>query len=203
MDRGVRLQGHRLIRAGRDRLWQVLSRLEAHPRYAGIWMAADLLERSQSTALVELHGFFGGLPVSSLQRFHLRPPGRIEFRQVRGTLRDLSGAYILGEVDGETDLTLTLTVDAGIPLFSEDSVRQILAGHIAATLAKIKATVERDLARVVVRRGVAPEAEAPSAAEAPVDLARPDASPSPEGAPPERPAQSRRRKRRRRRGRPT
>lgn len=202
MDRGVRLQGHRLIRAGRERLWQVLSRLEAHPRYAAIWMAADLLERSQSTALVELYGFFGGLPVSSLQRFHLRPPGRIEFRQVRGTLRDLSGAYVLGEVDGETDLTLTLTVDAGIPLFSEDSVRQILAGHIAGTLAKIKATVERDLVRVVVRRGVAPEAEAPSAAAATVDLARPDAAPAPEGAPPERPAQSRRRKRRRRRGRP-
>ncbi len=155
MDREIRLEGHRLIRAPLQRVWQVLSRLESHPRYASLWMAADLLERSQTATLVEFHGFFGGLPITSVQRVVLRPPGRIEFRQVRGTLRDLSGAYVLKNVDGDTDLVVQLAVDPGIVFFSEASVQQILASHIDGTLAKVKASAERDLVRLTPRRAQA------------------------------------------------
>jgi uncharacterized membrane protein len=162
-DREVRAEGRRQIHAPVQKIWQLLSRLEAHPRYAGLWMSADLLERSQAAAVVEFRGFFGGLPVTSVQRIVLRPPGRIEFRQVRGTLRDLSGAYVFRDADGETDLAIEMAVDAGIALFSDASVQQILAGHIEATLSKIKASAERDLVRVSARR--APPAGEPPAAE--------------------------------------
>jgi len=148
VDREIRLEGHRLIRAPLQRVWQLLSRLESHPRYASLWMAADLLERSQAAALVEFHGFFGGLPITSVQRVVLRPPGRIEFRQVRGTLRDLSGGYVLKDAGGDTDLVVQLAVDPGIVFFSEASVQQILASHIDGTLAKVKASAERDLVRL-------------------------------------------------------
>ena len=155
MDREIRLEGHRLIRAPLQRVWQLLSRLESHPRYASLWMAADLLERTQTAALVEFHGFFGGLPITSVQRVVLRPPGRIEFRQVRGTLRDLSGAYVLKNADGDTDLVVQLAVDPGIVFFSEASVQQILASYIDGTLAKVKASAERDLVRLTSRRAQA------------------------------------------------
>jgi hypothetical protein len=152
MEREVRVEGHRLIRAPVHRVWQLLSRLEAHPRYATLWLTADLLERSQAAATVEFRGFFGGLPIVSVQRVVLRPPGRIEFKQVRGTLRGLSGAFVLREIDGETDLHGLMAADPGIILFSEASIRQILAGHIDGTLGRIKASAERDLVRVVPRR---------------------------------------------------
>lgn len=157
MPRAVNAGGHRLIKAPLHRLWQMLSRLESHPRYAGLWYYADLIDRSQNSTVVELRGFFGGLPITSVQRFFLKPPGRIEFRQARGTLRDLTGAYVLREADGDTELEIQIAADAGIPLFSEPSVRQILAGHVESMLSKIKASAERDLVRLPARR---PQAQA-------------------------------------------
>lgn len=150
--RGVRLQSHRLIRAPVQRVWHLLSRPEIHPRYATMWMAGDVIERSQGGALVEFRGFFGGLPIVSVQRLALKAPWRVEFRQVRGELRDLSGAYVLKDVEGETDLSCEIVVDAGIPLFTDMAVEQILAGHIEGTLGRIKTTAERDNVRLVGRR---------------------------------------------------
>jgi len=148
VSRGVRLTGHRLIRAPVQRVWHLLSRPEIHPRYTTMWMAADVLERSQTGALVEFRGFFGGLPIVSVQRLTLKPPWRLEFRQVRGELRDLSGAYVLKDAEGETDLSCEIVVDAGIALFSDTAVEQILAGHTEGTLGRIKTTAERDLVRI-------------------------------------------------------
>jgi len=127
-------------------------------------MAADVHERSPATALVEFRGFFGGLPITSAQRVTLRPPSRIEFRQVRGELRELSGAYILKEIDAETDVTVQLSVDADIVLFPEASVQQIVVGHIDGTLSRIKAAAERDLVRLAPRRVRALDAASAEAA---------------------------------------
>lgn len=177
MDREIRVEAHRLIRAPLHRVWQLLSRLESHPRYVSLWFTTDVTERSQSAALVEFRGFLGGLPITSVQRVVLRPPGRIEFRQVRGTLRAMAGAYLLKDADGDTDVTAHVAVDAGIVLFTDASVQQILAAHLDGTLTRIKASAERDLVRVVVRRSQgATEVELPSA---------PDALPEADGEPPE------------------
>ncbi|MDR7533465.1 MAG: SRPBCC family protein [Armatimonadota bacterium] len=171
MTRDVGVEGHRRIRAPVQRVWQLLARLESLPRYSSLWMAADVLERSGTTALVEFRGFLGGLPVTSLQRVTLRAPSRLEFRQVRGELLQLSGSITLREADGETDVRYQIAVEPGIPLFTEASVLQILAAHTDVLLARLKAAAERDLVRVVVRRragapaagalaGLEPEAEA-------------------------------------------
>ncbi len=173
MSHSVSVEGHRLIRAPLQRVWHLLSRLESHPRYVTLWMAADVHERTPTAALVEFRGFFGGLPIASAQRMTLRPPTRLEFRQVRGELRELTGAYVLKEVDGETDVTIQLSVDADIILFPDASVHQIIAGHIDGTLGRIKASAERDLVRLTPRRvrpadagsAAAPAEGEPSAAE--------------------------------------
>lgn len=229
MSRGVQFSAHRLIRAPVQRVWHLLSRPEIHPRYATMWMAADVLERSPAGAVVELRGFFGGLPITSVQRLIFKPPGRLEFRQIRGELRDLSGVYTLKDAEGETDLTCEMTVDAGIALFSDTAVEQILAGHTEGTLTRMKATAERDLVRPVLRRrGAAPEATVGEAKAAPtlddepsgseedeeeaVETAPSAGQPSPAAAPPHAagspgspsaPRRRRRRRGRRRRGGPS
>jgi len=159
----------RRIRAPVQRVWHLLSRLESQPRYATLWFAADVLERSPASALVEFRGFFGGLPLTSVQRLTLKAPGRIEFRQVRGELRDLTGAYVLKDAEGDTDLTMQVAVDAGIPLFSDASVQQILTTHLDGTLSRIKAAAERDLVRLIPRR--ARLTETPQPAPEPVGTA--------------------------------
>ncbi len=209
----IRAEGHRVIRAPVQRVWQLLSRIESHPRFTNIWMAAELKERSPASPLVEFRGFFGGLPVASVQRFSLKPPGRIEFRQVRGTLLELAGTYIIRDADGETDLLVQMAVDPGIALFSEAAVRQVLAGHIEGALAKIKASAERDLARPSGRRRQQPAAETPAMVEdagaegaraieeEPEGAVEPPAAPDAPAAAPAaaRPADVRGRRRRRRR----
>jgi len=164
-----------------QRVWQLLSRLESHPRFTNIWMAAHLIDRSPAAPLVEFRGFFGGLPVASVQRFSLKPPGRIEFRQVRGTFLELAGAYIIRDVDGETDLVVQLAVDPGIALFSEAAVRQVLAGHIEGVLVRIKSSAERDLARPSPRRGRSPAAGAPAVVEEAGAGDAPEVEEEPEG----------------------
>lgn len=161
----IRAEGHRLIRAPVQRVWQLLSRIESHPRFTGIWMAADLTERSPASPLVGFRGFFGGLPVVSVQRFSLKPPSRIEFKQVRGTFLEMAGAYVINDADGDTDLVVQIAVDPGIALFSEAAVRQVLAGHIEVTLARIKASSERDLVRPSIRRQQPAVARAPTMIE--------------------------------------
>ncbi len=167
--RPVAVEGQRLVRAPLQRVWHLLSRLESHPRYVTLWMAADVLERSPTAALVEFRGFFGGLPITSAQRITLRPPSRIEFRQVRGELRDLTGAYVLKDVHGETEVTVQLSVDADILLFPDASVQQIVVGHIDGTLSRIKASAERDLVRLTPRRVRSPETAGAGAAAPDVD----------------------------------
>jgi hypothetical protein len=220
MDREIHVEGHRLIRAPLHRVWQLLSRLESHPRYASLWLTADLLERSQTSAVVEFRGFFGGLPITSVQRVVLRPPGRIEFRQVRGTLRGLSGTYVLRDADGETSLAAQVSADPGIIFFPEASVQQILTAHVDGTLTKIKASAERDLTRPAsARRGAADDDRGgkPAASRAGVEPVEPeDLEDAETGGPGEEPAEvesqaggapapseprgRRRRRRRRRRG---
>lgn len=178
----VRAEGHRVIRAPVQRVWQLLSRLESHPRFTNIWMAADMIDRSPASPLVEFRGFFGGLPVASVQRFSLRPPGRIEFRQVRGTFLEMTGAYVIRDSDGETDLFVQLAVDPGVALFSEAAVRQVLAGHIEGTLAKIKTSAERDLARPSIRRERPSAAGVPAVTEEAGAGGVPEAEEEPEGA---------------------
>ena len=189
MVRAVSMEGHRRIRAPMQRVWHVLSRLEAHPRYVTLWFAADVLERSPASALVEFRGFFGGLPLTSVQRLTLKAPARMEFRQVRGELRDLTGAYLLKDVEGDTDLVCQLAVDAGIPLFTDASVQQILISHIHGTLSRIKAVAERDLVRLVPRRSrltAAPATEPaalPADSEEEEDVAIAEASTEPDAGP--------------------
>jgi hypothetical protein len=160
MSRDVRAEGHRVIRVPQHRVWQLVSRPEAHPRHVRWWLASDVLERAQSTMLVEFRGLFGGLPITSIQRMTLRQPGRVEFKQMRGTLRGLSGSLVLKDRDGDTDLVFQVAVDAGIPLLSDAAVQQILVGGIEATLTSLKATAERDLARAPRRTSAAPTAPA-------------------------------------------
>jgi hypothetical protein len=147
MSRDVHAAGHRVMRAPLHRVWQLVGRPETHPRQVRWWLTADVIERAQSVTLVEFRGLFGGLPITSVQRMTLNPPGRVEFKQVRGTLRGLSGAFVLKDRDGDTDFVIQISVDAGIPLLSEAAVQQILVGGIEATLTGLKATAERDLAR--------------------------------------------------------
>ncbi len=224
----IRIEGHRIIRSPIQKVFQMVSHLDSQPRVTGLWMSADLVERKANTLTVHYRGYFGGMPLESIQRATLIPNQRIEFRQTRGALKVFRGEYVLKSIDGDTDLSLSVEAEVGIPLISENSARLVLQLFVENSLQKFKFTAERDLPRVVGARrpkegAAAVIAPTPASADALGELpsldepAQPEPPPMPEQPRPQQPQQAsgagapggvvqgqgkrrRRRRRRRRRG---
>jgi len=224
----IRIEGHRIIRSPIQKVFQMVSHLDSQPRVTGLWMSADLVERKANTLTVHYRGYFGGMPMESIQRATLIPNQRIEFRQTRGALKAFRGEYVLKSIDGDTDLSLSVEAEVGIPLISENSARLVLQLFVENSLQKFKFTAERDLPRVVGARrpkegAAATTTSAPASADALGELppteepVRPEPPPMPVQPRPQQSQQSpgaatpggvvpgqgkrrRRRRRRRRRG---
>jgi len=166
----IRIEGHRIIRSPIQKVFQMVSHLDSQPRVTGLWMSADLVEHKANTLTVHYRGYFGGMPLESIQRATLIPNQRIEFRQTRGALKVFRGEYVLKSIDGDTDLSLSVEAEVGIPLISENSARLVLQSFVENSLQKFKFTAERDLPRIVGARrpkeGAAATAAVPASADA-------------------------------------
>lgn len=195
----VKVEGQRLIRVPLQKVYQLISRVESIPRYAEVWLTADVLEQKRGSSLVHLQGYFAGMPVESVHRMVFQAPARVEFRQVRGTMKAFRGEYRLKEADGGTELILRVEADAGIPVLPEESVRRALHLFVERTLDRMKLVAERDLRAPRRSR----EKAAGEETEQPVEI--PLSSP-PTTAPPDQGktegARKRRKRRKRRRKRP-
>src|SRR5574337_110530 len=193
----IRIEGHRIIRSPIQKVFQLVSHLDSQPRVTGLWLSADLVERKANTLTVHYRGYFGGMPVESIQRATLIPNQRIEFRQTRGALKAFRGEYVLKSIDGDTDLGLSVEAEVGIPLISANSARLVLAAFVERSLQKFKLTAERDLPRVVGARrpkeGAGATAPAPASSDTLGELppaeepAQPEPPPMPVQTPPQQP----------------
>lgn len=152
MPRAIRVEKVRRIRAAPQRVFQLLSRVESLPRYSDLWLAADVLERSGHHLTAEFRGYFGGLPVESVQRVHIRPPARLEFHQLRGTLKALRLEYVVEQDGSESRLIARFEVEAGIPMLDDATVRTVISNATDRMLGKVKDAAERDLPRLILRR---------------------------------------------------
>ena len=206
----IKVEARRIIRAPVQKVFQLVSRVEAQPRVTGLWFSSDVLDRRPGQLTVQYRGYFAGLPLESVQRITLQPPHRVEFRQTRGGLRALQGLYLLQPVEGDSELTMSLEADVSMPLITDAAAARVLRGHVERTLDKIKLVAERELPRVIRRireeKPVPEVAEGedtlPTEAEEPPESALP---PSPAVQEPEAPSITgrKRRRRRRRRRQPT
>jgi hypothetical protein len=158
----IKIEDTRIIRAPIQKVFQLVSRVDAQPHVTGLWLSADLLDRRQNAATVLYKGYFGGIPVESVQRATMHPPQRVEFKQSRGGLKAFQGRYALKSIDGDTELSLQVEADVGITLITEASARRVLHSFVERSLQKIKFLAERDLPRVI-RRTVEEAAKSTSA----------------------------------------
>jgi hypothetical protein len=132
------------MRATPDRIFAHLGRVDHLPRYgAPLWMAADAGEKRRTAHVVTLTGYLIGLPVESMQRITLRPPHALEFKQIRGTLRALSGQWSLHPVEDGTEVRYRLEVDPDIAMMGEAAVRQFFVQFAEGFLDRLKLAAER------------------------------------------------------------
>lgn len=186
------------MRASPDRVFAHLGRVDHLPRYgAPLWMTAESTEKRRTGQVVTLTGYLIGLPIESVQRVVLRPPHAIEFKQLRGTLRALSGECTLRAVEDGTEVRYRLEVDPAIAMISDDAARQFLVQFAERFLDRIKLAAERKAPLGRGARGVASETAAveeeeaepapdTAAAAVPADRAAPapraDSLPGPDAA---------------------
>lgn len=163
----VKVEGRRIIRAPVQKVFQLVSRLDTTPRVTGLWLTADLVERKANSLTVHYRGYFAGIPIESIQRAILHAPKRIEFRQSRGNLKAFRGQYQFKPIEGDTELSLALEAEPGIPLISEQAAHLVLHSFIERSLEKFKLTAERDLPRVVRKAADGAKEQAPSVEAAP------------------------------------
>jgi len=123
-------------------------------------MAAEPVEKRRSAHLIALTGYFVGLPVESVVRVVLHPPHSMEFKQVRGTLRTLSGHCTLRAVEEGTEVQYRLEADLGIPMITDDAARQFLVQFVERMLDRIKLAAERKAPARRPDRGSAAESSA-------------------------------------------
>ena len=207
----VKVEGRRIVRAPVQKVFQLISRLDLSPRVTGLWLTADLVDRKPAALTVQYRGYFAGIPVESLQHATLHPPHRIDFRQTRGGLKAFRGQYLLKPIDGDTEVSLVVEAEAGIPFITDQAARLVVHAFIERSLEKFKLVAERELPRVTRRTGEGPGAKvavlptveplAPSTAEEePAVPPTAAAAPAPNGqAPPSTQKKPRRGRRRRRR----
>jgi hypothetical protein len=121
-----------------------IGRADYLPRYgAPLWMTAEPVEKRRSAQLIALTGYLIGLPVESVVRVALHPPHSIEFKQVRGTLRMLTGHCALRPVEDGTEVEYRLEADLGISMITDDAARQFLVQFVERMIDRIKLAAER------------------------------------------------------------
>jgi hypothetical protein len=106
-------------------------------------MTAEPVEKRRSAQLIALTGYLIGLPVESVVRVTLHPPHSIEFKQVRGTLRMLTGHCALRAVEDGTEVEYRLEADLGISMITDDAARQFLVQFVERMIDRIKLAAER------------------------------------------------------------
>ena len=160
------------MRATPDRIFAHLGRVDHLPRYAApLWMAADAGEKRRTAHVVTLTGYLIGLPVESTQRITLRPPHALEFKQIRGTLRALSGQCSLHPVEDGTEVRYRLEVDPDIAMIRDVAVRQFFVQFAEGFLDRLKLAAERRAPVRQVGRGAGAAAQDADADEEVSDAA--------------------------------
>lgn len=143
-----------------------IGRVDNLPRYgAPLWMAAEPVEKHRNAHLITLWGYFIGLPVESVLRVALRSPHAMEFKQVRGTLRALSGQFSLAAVEEGTEVRYRLEADPGIAMITDAAARQFLVQFVERMLDRIRLAAERKAPARRVERVDAVGAPGPEAEE--------------------------------------
>ena len=150
-------------------------------------MVAEPVEKRRGGQLIALTGYLIGLPVESVVRVALHPPHSLEFKQVRGTLRMLTGHCALRAVEDGTEVEYRLEADVAISMITDDAARQFLVQFVERMLDRIKLAAERKTPARRPDRGSGVEVSplTPGGGEPEED----EAEPVTDGAPPAVPAE--------------
>ncbi|MDR7416662.1 MAG: SRPBCC family protein [Armatimonadota bacterium] len=149
--RGVAYTGSRYFRVPPRQVYGMVARLDRLPRWSGVWMRAEVVERKPHAVVVHLKGYLAGIPVESVIRATLTPHVQVAWQQAYGTFLDYAGSFQLELVEEGTLLRYGVVLDPGISFLSPEAVHQILVQEVEHTLNRLKWSAERDILAEEIR----------------------------------------------------
>lgn len=123
----------------------MVARLDRLPRWSGVWMWAEVVERKSQGVTVRLRGYLAGIPVESVIRATLVPHTRVTWQQAYGTFLEYSGSFQVEAAEEGALLRYGVELNPGIPFLFPEAVHQILVQEVEHTLNRLKWSAERDI----------------------------------------------------------
>lgn len=107
------------IRGDRKQIYDLISDMESYPRFMPSLNSLKVLDRGEGWTVTSWDTSISGMNFRWQERDEFDPENtRISYRQVTGDLKRFEGEWIIEEVDGEVNVTLTVDFDFGVPMLS-------------------------------------------------------------------------------------
>lgn len=107
------------IRGDRKKIYDLIADMESYPRFMPSLNSLEVLDRGEGWTVTSWDTSISGMNFRWQERDEFDPENtRISYRQLTGDLKRFEGEWIIEEVDGEVNVTLTVDFDFGVPMLS-------------------------------------------------------------------------------------
>jgi len=107
------------IRGDRARVYELISDMEAYPRFMPSLKSVEVLERGDGYTVTAWDTSVNGMPFRWAERDEFDPVNyRITYKQVTGDLKRFEGEWLVEEQEGDVHVTFRVEFDFGVPMLS-------------------------------------------------------------------------------------
>ncbi|MHB1464312.1 MAG: type II toxin-antitoxin system RatA family toxin [Thermoleophilia bacterium] len=135
-----------LINASPEQVFELLRRPEEMASRMASVREFKVISRGVDSILTETVAAADGRDTTFILQLDFHPPGRVDFRQLKGELRSLRGEDILEPGPDGIRVTETIRFDIGLPIFGDllgrMGIQQKIQQQIEERLAVLKAMAE-------------------------------------------------------------
>ena len=139
---------HKTVQAGREKVLPIIKKMEDYPLFMADLKEVTVLERGDNYTITHWVSNVDGRTIQWTERdTFFDEEWRIHYQQTEGDLKKMEGEWRLTEIDGGTDVMLTVDFEFGIPMIAgllNPILKMKVRDNSENMLAAVKAKVEEN-----------------------------------------------------------
>ena len=139
---------HKTVQAGREKVLPIIKKMEDYPLFMADLKEVTVLERGDNYTITHWVSNVDGRTIQWTERdTFFDEEWRIHYQQTEGDLKKMEGEWRLTEIDGGTDIMLTVDFEFGIPMIAgllNPILKMKVRDNSENMLAAVKAKVEEN-----------------------------------------------------------
>lgn len=139
---------HKKVQAGREKVLPIIKKMEDYPLFMADLKEVTVLERGDNYTITHWVSNVDGRTIQWTERdTFFDEEWRIHYQQTEGDLKKMEGEWRLTEIDGGTDIMLTVDFEFGIPMIAgllNPILKMKVRDNSENMLAAVKAKVEEN-----------------------------------------------------------